>query len=107
VPQRVSGSYNPVRNTLTYPAAKFQPPFFDPEADDAVNYGALGSTIGHEISHGFDDEGRQYDARGNLRDWWTAEDAARFTARADRMVAQYNGYVAVDTVHVNGRRILS
>ncbi|HSU13919.1 M13 family metallopeptidase [Longimicrobium sp.] len=106
VPQRVSGSYNPVRNTLTYPAAKFQPPFFDPEADDAVNYGALGSTIGHEISHGFDDEGRQYDAQGNLRDWWTAEDAARFNARADRMVAQYNGYVAVDTVHVNGRLTL-
>jgi len=106
VPQRVSGSYNPLSNTLTYPAAKFQPPFFDPQADDAVNYGALGSTIGHEISHGFDDEGRQYDARGNLRDWWTAEDAARFTARADRMVAQYNGYLAVDTVHVNGKLTL-
>ncbi|MFL5539314.1 MAG: M13 family metallopeptidase, partial [Longimicrobiaceae bacterium] len=106
VPQRVSGSYDPQRNTLTYPAAKFQPPFFDPEADDAVNYGALGSTIGHEISHGLDDEGRQFDAAGNLRDWWTAEDAARFKARADRMVAQYDGYVAVDTVHVNGRLTL-
>jgi putative endopeptidase len=91
---------------LTYPAAKFQPPFFDPQADDAVNYGALGSTIGHEISHGFDDEGRQYDARGNRRDWWTAEDAARFNARAERMVAQYNGYVAVDTVHINGKLTL-
>ncbi|HEX6747929.1 MAG TPA: M13 family metallopeptidase [Longimicrobium sp.] len=106
VPQRVSGVYDASRNMLTYPAAKFQPPFFDPEADDAVNYGALGSTIGHEISHGFDDEGRQYDAGGNRRDWWTADDAARFRARADRMVAQYDGYVAVDTVHVNGRLTL-
>jgi len=106
VPQRVSGSYDAQRNTLTYPAAKFQPPFFDPEADDAVNYGALGSTIGHEISHGLDDEGRQYDAAGNLRDWWTPEDAARFKTRTDLMVAQYDGFVAVDTVHVNGRLTL-
>jgi putative endopeptidase len=106
VPQRISGSYSPSRNVLTYPAAKFQPPFFDPEADDAVNYGALGSTIGHEISHGFDDQGRQYDATGNRRDWWTAEDAARFTARAERMVAQYNGYAVVDTVHINGKLTL-
>ena len=106
VPQRISGSYSPLRNTLTYPAAKFQPPFFDPQADDAVNYGALGSTIGHEISHGFDDQGRQYDAGGNLRDWWTAQDAARFNARAARVVAQYDAYVAVDTVHVNGRLTL-
>jgi putative endopeptidase len=106
LPQRVSGSYSPLRNLLTYPAAKFQPPFFDPEADDAVNYGALGSTIGHEVSHGFDDQGRRYDGAGNLRDWWTAEDAARFDARAARMVAQYDGYVAVDTVHVNGRLTL-
>jgi putative endopeptidase len=106
LPQRVSGSYSPLRNLLTYPAAKFQPPFFDPEADDAVNYGALGSTIGHEVSHGFDDQGRQYDGGGNLRDWWTAEDAARFNARAARLVAQYDGYVAVDTVHVNGRLTL-
>ncbi|HEX8244634.1 MAG TPA: M13 family metallopeptidase [Longimicrobium sp.] len=106
VPQRVSGVYDASRNMLTYPAAKFQPPFFDPLADDAVNYGALGSTIGHEISHGLDDEGRKYDASGNLRDWWTADDAARFQARADRMVAQYNAYLAVDTVHVNGRLTL-
>ncbi|HEX8904952.1 MAG TPA: M13 family metallopeptidase [Longimicrobiaceae bacterium] len=106
VPQRASGTYSLLRNILTYPAAKFQPPFFDPDADDAVNYGALGSTIGHEISHGFDDQGRQYDAGGNLRDWWTPEDAARFTARAARMVAQYDGYVAVDTMHVNGRLTL-
>jgi len=106
LPQRVSGSYSPLRNLLTYPAAKFQPPFFDPEADDAVNYGALGSTIGHEVSHGFDDQGRQYDGRGNLRDWWTAEDAARFNARAARLVAQYDGYVAVDTLHLNGRLTL-
>ncbi|HEX9940155.1 MAG TPA: M13 family metallopeptidase [Longimicrobium sp.] len=105
-PQSVSGSYDPQSNVLTYPAAKFQPPFFDPDADDAVNYGALGSTIGHEVSHGFDDQGRQYDAAGNRRDWWTPEDAARFEARAARLVAQYNGYVAVDTVHVNGRQTL-
>ncbi|HEU4559863.1 MAG TPA: M13 family metallopeptidase [Longimicrobium sp.] len=105
-PQRVSGSYDPQANILTYPAAKFQPPFFDPEADDAVNYGALGSTIGHEIVHGFDDQGRQYDAAGNRRDWWTSEDAGRFEARAARLVAQYGEYVAVDTVHVNGRQTL-
>ncbi|HET7233529.1 MAG TPA: M13 family metallopeptidase, partial [Longimicrobium sp.] len=105
-PQRISGSYSASLNVLTYPAAKFQPPFFDPEADDAVNYGALGSTIGHEISHGFDDEGRQYDADGNRRDWWTAEDAARFNERAERMVEQYNGYVVVDTVHINGKLTL-
>ncbi|MFL5542707.1 MAG: M13 family metallopeptidase, partial [Longimicrobiaceae bacterium] len=106
VPQRLSGTYNRLRNVLTYPAAKFQPPFFDPAADDATNYGALGSTIGHEISHAFDDQGRQYDAAGNLRDWWTPADAARFDARAARLVAQYDGYVAVDTVHVNGRLTL-
>jgi putative endopeptidase len=106
LPQRISGTYSQLRNLLTYPAAKFQPPFFAPEADDAVNYGALGSTIGHEVSHAFDDQGRQYDPQGNLRDWWTAEDAVRFNARAARLVAQYDGYVAVDTVHVNGRLTL-
>jgi putative endopeptidase len=98
-----SGAYSPSENRLVYPAAKFQAPFFDPEADDAVNYGALGATIGHEIVHGFDDQGRQYDAAGNLRDWWTAEDDRRFRERADRLVAQYDAQTVGDTVRVNGR----
>ncbi|HEX2202357.1 MAG TPA: M13 family metallopeptidase [Longimicrobium sp.] len=98
-----SGAYSFEENKLVYPAGKFQPPFFDPLADDAVNYGALGSTIGHEIVHGFDDSGRQYDATGALRDWWTPEDDRRFRERADRLVAQYDAYTVLDTVHVNGR----
>ncbi|HEU4454257.1 MAG TPA: M13 family metallopeptidase [Longimicrobium sp.] len=98
-----SGAYSPSENRLVYPAAKFQAPFFDPAADDAVNYGALGATIGHEIVHGFDDQGRQYDAAGNLRDWWTAEDDRRFRERADRLVAQYDARTVADTVRVNGR----
>ena len=82
--------------------AIMQPPFFDPEADDAVNYGGMGAVIGHEMTHGFDDQGRQYDARGNLRDWWTADDAARFRQRAGLIVDQFNHYVAIDTLHING-----
>ena len=103
LPQTASGAYDGVRNQLVYPAAKFQPPFFDPLADDAVNYGALGATIGHEIVHGFDDEGRQYDAAGNLRDWWTPQDQARFRERADRLVAQYEAFPVLDSLRVDGR----
>lgn len=106
LPQGTSGWYNPSYHQLTYPAGKFQPPFFDPLADDAVNYGALGATIAHEIVHGFDDTGRQYDAAGNLRDWWSAEDDARFRALAQGLVAQYGEYVAVDTLRVNGQLTL-
>jgi putative endopeptidase len=106
LPQNTGGWYSPSYHQLTYPAGKFQPPFFDPLADDAVNYGALGATIAHEIVHGFDDQGRQYDAAGNLRDWWTPEDDARFRALAEGLVAQYAAYTVLDTVHVNSRLTL-
>ena len=86
-----------------FPAAILQPPFFNPEADDAVNYGAIGVVIGHEMTHGFDDQGRNYDKEGNLSDWWTAEDAALFTQRADRLAQQYSDIIVVDSVHANGR----
>jgi len=105
-PPTVNAYYNPTTNEITFPAGILAPPYFDPTVDDAVNYGGIGSVIGHELTHGFDDEGRQYDAKGNLRDWWTAEDAARFTERAKTVVTQYNGYVAVDTFHVNGELTL-
>jgi putative endopeptidase len=106
LPQGTSGWYSPSHHQLTYPAGKFQPPFFDPLADDAVNYGALGSTISHEIVHGFDDTGRQYDASGNLRDWWTADDDARFRALAAGLERQYAAYTVLDTVPLNGRLTL-
>ncbi len=83
-----------------------QPPFYDPNADDAVNYGGIGAVIGHEITHGFDDQGRKYDGEGNLKDWWTQEDAKKFKERADMLVAQYNGYIATDSAHVNGQLTL-
>ena len=89
-----------------FPAAILQPPMFDVKADDAVNYGAIGMVIGHEITHGFDDSGRRYDARGNLKDWWTAEDAKRYEARAQLMVKQFDGYVGVEGLHVNGKLTL-
>ena len=105
-PPTVNAYYNPSFNEIVFPAGILQPPYFDPAADDAVNYGGIGAVIGHELTHGFDDQGRQFDAQGNLRDWWTAEDARRFTERAQRVVAQFNGYVAVDTFHVNGQLTL-
>ena len=101
-PQTVNAYYNPLMNEIVFPAAILQPPFFNVAADDAVNYGAIGAVIGHEISHGFDDQGRKYDGQGNLRDWWTAEDAERFKQRADRLVAQYSGYRPLDGLNVNG-----
>lgn len=101
-PQTVNAYYNPSMNEIVFPAAILQPPFFNVAADDAVNYGAIGAVIGHEISHGFDDQGRKYDGQGNLRDWWTAEDAERFKQRADRVVAQYSGYQALEGMNVNG-----
>ena len=101
-PQTINAYYNPTTNEICFPAAILQPPFFDPEADDAVNYGAIGVVIGHEMTHGFDDQGRNYDKEGNLTDWWTAEDAARFTERANKLVAQYNNIVVLDTMHANG-----
>ncbi|MBV6417952.1 MAG: Neutral endopeptidase [Steroidobacteraceae bacterium] len=105
-PQTVNAYYNPAMNEIVFPAAILQPPYFDPAVDSAVNYGAIGGVIGHEISHGFDDSGRQYDGDGNLRDWWTAGDAARFKALADRLVAQYDAYTVLDGQHLNGRLTL-
>lgn len=105
-PQTVNAYYNPTTNEICFPAAILQPPFFNPDADDAVNYGAIGVVIGHEMTHGFDDQGRNYDKDGNLTDWWTAEDAVRFTERADRLVQQYDDIIVVDSVHANGRYTL-
>ncbi|HZK64395.1 MAG TPA: M13 family metallopeptidase [Puia sp.] len=98
----VNAYYNPTANDINFPAGILQPPFYFISGDDAVNYGAIGIGIGHEITHGFDDQGRQFDAAGNLKEWWTAEDAKKFKARAQKIIDQYNGYIAVDTLHVNG-----
>ena len=105
-PHVVNAYYHPVRNEIVFPAGILQPPFFDPDADDALNYGAIGAVIGHEITHGFDDSGRRFDKDGAFRDWWTEEDQAHFTALADQLVAQYDAYIAVDDVHVNGKLTL-
>ncbi len=99
----VNAYYNPPTNEICFPAGILQPPMFDPKADDAANYGAIGAVIGHELTHGFDDQGRKYDAKGNLRDWWTPEDGREFEARTQKLVDQYNGYIAEDTLHVNGK----
>jgi putative endopeptidase len=105
-PPTVNAYYNPLVNEIVFPAGIMQPPNFDAIADDAYNYGAMGMIIGHEMTHGFDDEGRKFDAVGNRTDWWTAEDAKRFETRAQKVVDQFNGYVAVDTLHVNGKLTL-
>lgn len=104
-PQTVNAYYNSVKNEIVFPAAILQPPFFDPRADDAVNYGGIGGVIGHEISHGFDDQGRKSDGRGVLRDWWTAEDATKFEAQAARLGEQYEAYSfdGLPGIHINGR----
>jgi len=105
-PPTVNAYYNPRMNEIVFPAGILQPPFFNPNADDAINYGGMGAVIGHELTHGFDDAGRQYDAVGNLRDWWTTADGDRFKAQAQLVVDQFAGYVAVDTLRVNGRLTL-
>jgi predicted metalloendopeptidase len=105
-PQAVNAYYSPPMNEIVFPAAILQPPFFDPAADDAVNYGGIGGVIGHEISHGFDDQGRQYDGAGNLRDWWTFEDSARFRERAGRLVAQFGDFRVLDARALNGQLTL-
>ncbi|MGZ5846426.1 MAG: M13 family metallopeptidase [Ramlibacter sp.] len=105
-PQKINAYYNPELNEIVFPAAILQPPFFDPKADDAVNYGAIGAIIGHEISHGFDDQGSQYDEKGNLRDWWTAADHEKFRQRTAMLVEQYNAYSPVPGYHVNGELTL-
>ncbi|HEX2866690.1 MAG TPA: M13 family metallopeptidase [Ignavibacteriales bacterium] len=101
-PQTVNAYYNPLQNEIVFPAAILQPPFYDVNADDAVNYGAMGAVIGHEITHGFDDEGRQFDAQGNIKEWWTKDDAAKFSDRAKLIVEQYNSYFPVDSMNING-----
>lgn len=105
-PQTVNAYFNPTQNEIVFPAGILQPPFFDLSADDAVNYGAIGSVIGHEITHGYDDQGRKYDANGNLRDWWTEADGKEFSARAERIVDQYAAYEPLPGAHVNGRLTL-
>jgi putative endopeptidase len=101
-PQTINASYNPTRNEITFPAAILQPPFFDASADDAVNYGGIGGVIGHEMSHGFDDQGSQFDADGNLHDWFTKADHDKFAEKTKALVAQYNVYEPVPGYHVNG-----
>jgi putative endopeptidase len=102
-PPTVNAYYNPPMNEIVFPAGILQPPFFDPMADDAVNYGGIGAVIGHEMTHGFDDQGRQYDSKGNLRDWWTKEDADKFNAKAAIVGKQYDAFSPLDSVHVNGK----
>ncbi|MDQ2666609.1 MAG: M13 family metallopeptidase [Gemmatimonadota bacterium] len=101
--QTVNAYYNPANNEIVFPAAILQPPFFNVAADDAVNYGGIGAVIGHEIGHGFDDQGRKSDGAGNLRDWWTASDATAFDARTTRLGAQYDAINPIDDLHVNGK----
>jgi len=105
-PQTVNAQYNPQLNDITFPAAILRPPFFNPAADDAVNYGGIGAVIGHEISHAFDDQGSQYDEKGNLRDWWTAEDHKKFAAKTAALVKQYNAFSPLPGYFVNGELTL-
>jgi len=105
-PPTVNAYYNPQMNDINFPAGILQPPYFDPRQDDAVNYGDAGGVIGHELTHGFDDEGRQFDGQGNLKEWWTPTDGKQFTERADCVVKEYDGFVAVDDLHVNGKLTL-
>ena len=105
-PQTVNAYYSPPMNEIVFPAAILRAPFFDPLADDAVNYGGIGGVIGHEISHGFDDSGRRYDGEGNLRDWWTFDDNVRFRERAGRLVAQYEKYQPIEGRNINGNLTL-
>jgi len=105
-PQTVNAYYDPSLNEIVFPAGILQPPFFDMNADDAVNYGETGATIGHEMTHGFDDQGRQYDADGNLKNWWTADDEKKFKERTQRIIKQFNDYVVLDSLHVNGELTL-
>jgi putative endopeptidase len=108
-PQTVNAYYNPSDNTINFPAAILQPPFFDAKADDAINYGGIGAVIGHESSHGFDDQGAQFDGDGNQKDWWTKDDKAKFEARTDKLVKQFDDYAPLKDkpdLHVNGKLTL-
>jgi predicted metalloendopeptidase len=102
----VNAFYYPPGNSINFPAGILQPPFFDPKRDPAVNYGAIGTVIGHEMTHGFDDQGRKYDADGNLRDWWTPQDGAEFEERAACVAGEYSSFTPVDGVKLNGRLTL-
>jgi putative endopeptidase len=105
-PPTVNAYYNPLENNINFPAGILQPPFFSKSADDGINFGGIGAVIGHELTHGFDDEGRQFDAKGDLRDWWSAQDAQRFDERAQCFVGEYGKFVAVDDVTLNGKLTL-
>ena len=105
-PQTINAYYNPTMNEIVFPAAILQPPFFNMDADDAVNYGAIGAVIGHELSHGFDDKGSKYDGKGNLRKWWTQDDRDEFERRASRLSDQYDKFEPVPGNYVNGKLTL-
>ncbi len=105
-PPTVNAYYNPPRNEIVFPAGILQPPFFDAKADDAVNYGGIGAVIGHEMTHGFDDQGRKFDAQGNLKNWWTPEDLKNFEERAKCVEKQFDGYVVQGDLHENGKLVL-
>jgi putative endopeptidase len=105
-PPTVNAYYNPSYNEIVFPAGIMQPPFFNAKADDAANYGVMGAVIGHELTHGFDDQGAKFDADGNLKDWWTAEDMKNFESRTGLIRDQFDGYIAIDTLHVNGQLTL-
>ena len=105
-PQTVNAYNNPMRNEIVFPAAQLLPPYFDAQADDALNYGAIGGVIGHEMLHSFDDQGSKFDANGNLVDWWSDADRAHFEARTDVLVRQFNAYVPIDSLHIDGRLTL-
>jgi putative endopeptidase len=105
-PQMVNAYYNPLQNEIVFPAAILQPPFFDPNADDATNYGGIGAVIGHEMTHGYDDQGSRFGASGNFENWWTDADAKGFSGRTDKLVQQFNGYEAQPGAHVNGKLTL-
>lgn len=105
-PQTVNAYYNPLANEIVFPAAILQPPFFDAKADEALNYGGIGAVIGHEMTHGYDDQGSRFDAKGNFSNWWSEQDAKGFAARTGKLVEQFNQYVAIDDIHVNGRLTL-
>ena len=105
-PPTVNAYYDPQMNDINFPAGVLQPPLFDPKMDDAPNYGNTGATIGHELTHGFDDEGRQFDAKGNLKDWWTKKDADEFVKRAACVSDQYSQYTVVDDIKINGKLTL-
>jgi predicted metalloendopeptidase len=104
-PPTVNAYYNPLRNEIVFPAGILQPPFYDPNRDDAINYGAIGAVIGHELTHGFDDQGAKFDAQGNLKNWWTDEDLKNFQARGDCIVKQFDSFVVEPGLNENGKLV--